>query len=417
MLIFWILFFLVISAFFSGMEIAYVSANKVGIEINKTKGSRRGKLLARLIEEPRGFLGTMLVGNNIALVVLTLLATALLSSFLEPFTGEGVWLLLANTLIITLFVLLFGEFLPKLFFSLFPNELLHIFAGPLAFFKIIFSFPVWLMTVLSTFILKYIFRTRLENEEIRLTRMDLQHYINRNILEENEIDKEIFENALNLDSLKVRDCLIPRTEIVGIDIEASREDLIRAFVQSNHSRIVVFEGDIENVKGYIHHQHLIHDFSTIRESLVEVPFVPETMNAKDLLLQLREDQKNLACVVDEFGGIAGIITLEDILEEIFGEIEDEYDDEELIERKISEYEFLLSGRLEISDLNEMYDNINLPEGDYQTLSGYIVMTSGIIPEEGEELELGDHKFIFEKVSNTKIELVRLIIGGGDDDEK
>jgi CBS domain containing-hemolysin-like protein len=391
------------------MEIAYVSANKVGIEISKNRGSQRGRLLARFYEEPKDFLGTMLVGNNIALVVLTTLATSLLSPYIEPVTGSGVGLLLANTLVITMFVLLFGEFLPKVFFSLFSNEMLFLFAYPLSFFQLLFRFPVWLMTILSTLILKYIFRTNVENEEIRLTRLDLQHYVNKNLLEEDEIDKEIFQNALNLDSLKVRDCMIPRTEIVGIDVMADRNELIKLFEDSNHSRILVYEGEIENVKGYIHHQHLINDFVTVKESMVDVPFIPETMSAKDLLLQLREDQKNLACVVDEFGGIAGLITMEDILEEIFGEIEDEYDDEEFIERKISDTEFLFSGRLEISDLNEFYDCFDIPEGDYQTLSGYIVMTSGIIPEEGEELILGNYKYIFEKVSNTKIDLVRMII--------
>jgi CBS domain containing-hemolysin-like protein len=412
MLIFWIILFLVLSAFFSGMEIAYISANKVGIEISKNKGSRRGRLLAKFYDDPKDFLGTMLVGNNIALVILTTLATVLISSNIERFTGSGIWLLLSNTLIITVFVLLFGEFLPKVFFRLFSNELLFSFAYPLAFFKFIFKFPVWLMTVLSTFILKYIFRTNVVNEEIRLTRIDLKHYVNKNILEEDEIDKEIFQKALNLDSLKVRDCMIPRTEIVGIDIDADRAELLKTFEESNHSRILVFEGEIENVKGYIHHQHLINDFISVKESMVDVPFTPETMSAKDLLLQLREDQKNLACVVDEFGGIAGIITMEDILEEIFGEIEDEYDDEGFTERKLNENEYLFSGRLEISDLNEFYENISIPEGDYQTLSGYLVMTSGIIPKEGEEFILENLKFVFEKVSNTKIELVRVTVING-----
>lgn len=415
MLIFWIILFLILSAFFSGMEIAYISANKVGIEISKNKGSRRGRLLAKFYDDPKDFLGTMLVGNNIALVILTTLATVLISSNIEQFTGSGIWLLLSNTLIITVFVLLFGEFLPKVFFRLFSNELLFGFAYPLAFFKWIFKFPVWLMTVLSTFILKYIFRTNVINEEIRLTRIDLKHYVNKNILEEDEIDKEIFQKALNLDSLKVRDCMIPRTEIVGIDVNADRAELLKTFEESNHSRILVFEGEIENVKGYIHHQHLINNFISVKESMVDVPFTPETMSAKDLLLQLREDQKNLACVVDEFGGIAGIITMEDILEEIFGEIEDEYDEEGFTERKLNDNEYLFSGRLQISDLNVFYENISIPEGDYQTLSGYIVMTAGLIPKEGEELLLENLKFVFEKVSNTKIELVRVIVLNGQEE--
>ena len=407
MIFFWIVLFLILSAFFSGMEIAYISANKVGIEISKNKGSRRGRMLAGFYENPKDFLGTMLVGNNIALVILTTLGTGLLSPYVIQLVGEGALLLVINTLIITVFVLLFGEFLPKVFANLFANSLLFGFAYLLAFFKYLFAFPVWMMTVLSTLILKYVFRTNVENVEIRLTRLDLEHYINKNILEPDEIDRDIFQKALNLESLKVRDCMIPRTEIVGIDLRANKTELIKLFNDSNHSRILVFDGDIENVKGYIHHQHLINEFSSIEEKLVEVPFIPETMSAMDLLLQLREDQKNLACVVDEFGGVAGIITMEDILEEIFGEIEDEYDEEGLTERQISENEFLFSGRLEIDDLNNAYENIQLPEGDFQTLSGYIVMTSGVIPKQGEELILGKYKFLFEKVSHTKIELVRM----------
>jgi putative hemolysin len=415
MLFFWIIFFLILSAFFSGMEIAYVSANKVGIEISKNRGSKRGRLLAHFYENPKDFLSTMLVGNNIALVVLTTLATALLSPMFEQFVGNGLLLLLINTIVITVVVLLFGEFLPKVIFRLFSNELLFSLAYPLAFFKFFFKSPVWMMTVLSTTILKYVFRTNVERVEIRLTRLDLEHYINKNILEEDEIDKDIFQKALNLDSLKVRDCMIPRTEIIAIDIHASRDELIKIFNESNHSRILVYENEIENVKGYIHHQHLIYDFESIEKNLVEVPFIPETMSAKDLLLELRENEKNLACIVDEFGGVAGLITMEDILEEIFGEIGDEYDEEDLIEKKISETEYLFSGRLEIDDLNETYPEIDLPDGDYQTLSGYIVMTSGAIPEQGEELILDKYKYIFEKVSNTKIELVRLIIIPNEDE--
>jgi len=416
MLLFWIIVFLVLSAFFSGMEIAFVSANKVGIEISKNKGSRKGRLLAGFYDDPKDFLSTMLVGNNIALVVLTTLATALLHPYVSSLVGDGYLLLLINTFIITLIVLLFGEFLPKVFFRLFANDLLFGFVYTLIFFRYIFRFPVWLMTVMSTFILKYVFRTNVENEEIRLTRLDLEHYINKTLLEEDEIDREIFQNALNLDSLKVRDCMIPRTEIKAIDMQAGREELIRLFNESNHSRILVYEGEIENVKGYIHHQHVINDFVSIAHNLVEVPFIPETMSAKDLLLELREAQKNLACVVDEFGGVAGIITMEDILEEIFGEIEDEYDEEDLIKRQLSDQEYLFSGRLEIDDLNENYPLVNIPEGDYQTLSGYIVMTSGVIPEQGEELILGRYRFIFEKVSNTKIDLVRMFILPEDTNE-
>lgn len=408
MLILTILIFLVLSAFFSGSEIAFLSASKLGVEIKRDKGSKRGAILASFYDKPKWFIATMLVGNNIALVVFTYFMTKLLEPSIIGVFGEGISLLLI-TLLITIVVLIFGEFLPKTFFRLYANDVLYFLAFPLLFFKALLSLPTWITTKFSNGILKYIFRKPMDTDDIALTRMDLEDYIEDNLDDEDEnVDKDILTNALNLHNLKVRDCMIPRTEITEIDINSSIEDLKNTFMDSGYSRILISDGDIENILGYVHHQQLLENPSSIEKMVLDIPFVPEAMNVKDLMLRFIKNGTNISCVVDEFGGTAGIITLEDILEEIFGEIADEHDDEEFIESEINENEYLFSGRLEIDYLNEKYEKLNLPEGDYQTLSGYIVMTSGNIPEEGAEIELDGFKFILVLVSDTKIETVRVI---------
>jgi len=408
MLVFTILIFLALSAFFSGSEIAFLSASKLGVEIRRDKGSKRGAILASFYDRPKWFIATMLVGNNIALVVFTYFMTMLIEPSIISFFGEGISLLLI-TLIITVVVLIFGEFLPKTFFRLYANDVLFFLAFPLLFFKSVLSLPTWITTKFSNGILKYIFRRTMDTDDIALTRMDLEDYIEDKLDDEDEkVDKDILTNALNLHNLKVRDCMIPRTEITEIDIKSSISDLKNTFKQSGYSRILISDGDIENILGYVHHQQLLENPGSIEKLVLDIPFVPEAMNVKDLMLRFIKNGTNISCVVDEFGGTAGIITLEDIIEEIFGEIADEHDDEEFIESVINENEFLFSGRLEIDYLNEKYDNLNLPEGDYQTLSGYIVMTSGNIPEEGAEIALDGFKFILVMVSDTKIETVRVI---------
>lgn len=408
MLILAILLFLVLSAFFSGSEIAFLSASKLGVEIKRDKGSKRGAVLASFYDRPKRFIATMLVGNNLALVVFTFFMTKLLEPSIISFFGEGISLLLI-TLVITVIVLIFGEFLPKTLFRLYANDILYFLAFPLLFFRLLLSLPTWITTKFSNGILKYIFRKPMDTDDIALTRMDLEDYIEDTLDDEDEnVDKDILTNALNLNNLKVRDCMIPRTEITELDIKSSIDDLKNTFMDSGYSRILISDGDIENILGYVHHQQLLKKPNSIEELVLDIPFVPEAMNVKDLMLRFIKNGTNISCVVDEFGGTAGIITLEDILEEIFGEIADEHDDEEFIESVISDNEYLFSGRLEIDYLNEKYENLSLPEGDYQTLSGYIVMTSGNIPEEGAEIELDGFKFILVMVSDTKIETIRVI---------
>lgn len=406
---FLIIFFLALSAFFSGSEIAFISANKLGVEVLKNKGSRKGNILAGFYEKQRNFISTMLVGNNITLVIFTSLIELAFRPLLVPYLGDTVVMLLMITIIATIIVLIFGEYMPKTIFRLFANEMLLNLAYPLNFFKWLLAFPTWIMTGTSNFLLKTVLKTPLEDADQALTKIDLEHFINDSISEQEDIDREILNNALNLFKTRVRDCMVPRTEIIHIDKNASIEELIYLFKESRHSRILITDGEIENVIGYVHHQQLLNNPTTIKRLVLDIPYIPEVMNVQELMLRFIKTGTTIACVVDEFGGIAGIITLEDILEEIFGEIEDEHDDEDLLEEQISDDEYLFSGRLEIDYINEKYTHINFPRGDYHTLSGYIIMTSANIPDTpGTVLEMDGYKFILENISDTKIETIRVI---------
>lgn len=411
MLFFLILLFLALSAFFSGSEIAFVSANKLNVEIKRNKGSRRGNILGQLFDNPSEFLGAMLVGNNVALVVFTYLMTQLMEPFFLTIVQNEIVLLLINTLIITLIVLVFGEYLPKTLFRLYANEVLYNLSYLLKIFKVILKLPTWLMIKLTNLMLRWFVKSPAENISMALNRLDLQNYMEDTISSFNEeIDQEIFTNALNLNQLKVRDCMVPRMEIIEADKSNSVDDILKLFKETNVSRILVTNGDIDNVIGYIHHQKLLNNPKSVKPLIMDIMLVPDAMNAQDLMFKFIKENNNIACVVDEFGGTAGVITLEDVLEEIFGDIEDEYDIEDHIERQISETEFLFSGRLEIDDLNDKFDQLSFPEGEYQTLSGFLVMSTGNIPEkEGEVWEIDNYKFVIEKLSDTKIETVRVFI--------
>jgi CBS domain containing-hemolysin-like protein len=412
MLIFWIIVFLLLSALFSGTEIAFVSANKLRIELKKKKHARRGIILTDFYDRPSDFLGTLLVGNNIVLVVFTYLMTKAISPFFEHFFQNEGLLLLVNTMVITIVVLIFGEFLPKTLFRLFADDILYFVAYPIKFFQIILAVPAWVMTKLAEALLKLFVRTSIQPDEQAFSRVDLEHFVNASPGNEEHpdiIDRELFGRALNLRDVRVRDCMIPRPEIEYIDITASVREMEDLFRETRHSRLVVVQDDIDNVLGYVHHQQLLRQPKSIKNILMDIHFVPEVMHVTKLLNRMIQNHTSLVCVVDEFGGLSGIITLEDILEELFGEIEDEHDEEDKIEIQLSENEYIFSGRFEIDYLNEKYPNLNLPEGDYHTLSGYLVMTTENIPEQGAEILLGDCKFILESVSETKIETVRIIV--------
>jgi CBS domain containing-hemolysin-like protein len=299
-------------------------------------------------------------------------------------------------------------------FRLYSNELIYGLTFPLAFFKWILKFPTWIMTTMSNFILKYIIRMPNEEVDEAFTRLDLETYVQESIADDNEaLEADIFKNALNLRQVKVRDCMIPRNEIVHLDKKSTPAEAIEVFKESKHSRLIVSDQDIENIVGYIHHQQLLDNPKQIKHLILDIMFVPEAMSAKDMMSKFINSDTNIACVVDEYGGTAGIITLEDILEEIFGEIEDEHDTEDYVEQKIGEMEYRFSGRLEVNYINEKYERINIPEGEYHTLSGYLVMTTGTIPESGAELTADGFRFILEQVSDTKIETVRMIVEDED----
>ncbi len=405
-----ILFFLLLSALFSGSEIAFVSANKLRIELKKKKGSRRGKILARFYDKPADFLGTMLVGNNIALVIFTNMMTIPLTYFFSKYFGieNELLMLFINTVLITIVILIFGEFLPKTLFRLFADDVLYFLAYPLRFLQFLLWILSWVMIRCANLLLKVVLKTEVAQVESALTRVDLGDFIQSSVTDDDDdIDTDLFHNVLQLREVKVRECMIPRPEIEEIDVNDSIEDLEQQFKETKLSRLIVTEDDIDNVLGYVHHAQMLKKPKDIKRLILDIPFVPETMRAQVLMNRFIKTGTTIACVVDEYGGVAGIITLEDILEEIFGEIEDEHDQEEYIETQVSESEFIFSGRLEIDYLNEKYEIINFPEGEYETLSGYLVMTTETIPKQNDEIILDGYKFVLELVSNTKIETIRV----------
>ncbi|MFT5908700.1 MAG: putative hemolysin [Paraglaciecola sp.] len=412
MILTFIILTLLLSALFSGTEIAFISASKLIVELKKKKGTRRGKIIAGFYEKPSEFMGVLLIGNNVMLVAFTTLMTIPLEFFLMERMGleSPIWILLSSTILITIVVLIFGEFLPKTLFRLYADGILYFFAYPLRMFKFLLTIPARITTYLSNFILIHVFKAIITEADAAFTRLDLENFVKSSVTSEAEedIDTELFERALNLRQLKVRECMVPRTEIESIDVSANVDELLQVFKDSSLSRIIVYKEDIDNVLGYVHHQQLLEEPKTIKKIVLDIPVVPEVMKVRDLLNHFIKNRLSIACVVDEFGGTSGIITLEDILEEIFGEIEDEHDQEEYLEQEISETEYLFSGRLEIDYLNDKYEHLELPDGEYHTLSGYLVMTTEAIPEQGVILELEGYKFILELVSDTKIETIRVI---------
>jgi len=409
-LVIFLLLFLGLSAIFSGTEIAFISASKLRVELNRKKGSNRGMILADFYKKPADFLSTMLVGNNIALVVFTTLMTQLLTPLVEPYLQNEIGQLLLFTLITTIIVLIFGEFMPKTLFRLYANEVLYFLAYPLKALRYILVLPSWLMIKLSNIFIGLIVREPVEEVGEAFTRLDLENFIktSRPSTPDEDIDTDLFEKALNLRDVRVKDCMIPRPEIQFIDVKASIDELEQKVKSTNLSRLIVTRNnDIDEVLGYVHHQQLLKHPPTIQELILDILIVPESMRVNNLLSRFIKQRLSIACVVDEFGSTSGVVTLEDVLEEIFGEIEDEHDQEEHVEEELSENEFMFSGRLEISYLNEKY-NLNFPEGEYHTLSGYLVMTQESIPEQNARIEQDGYTFVLELVSDKKIETVRVI---------
>lgn len=410
--LFWLFLLLAMcaSAFFSGIEIAFVSANKLKIELDNAKGNFTARILSYFLKKPAKFIGAMLLGNNIALVIYSILMAMILEPVLiEHLTHNELVILLLQTLISTLLVLFFAEFLPKALFRINPNTVLSIAAIPIAIvYGILYPFT-WVTVGISNVILKA-FKIDTSESDLAFSKIDLEDFVSniQEVQDEgNEVDSEIqiFKNALNFADVKVRECMIPRTEIIAMNVEASIDELQKQFVETGLSKILIYRDSIDNIIGYVHSKELFKRPESIKSILLPVSTVPEVMSANDLLKKSIKERRSVAVVVDEFGGTSGILTIEDIIEEIFGEIEDEHDKEELVEVQINQHAFQFSARLEIDYIAEQY-KLKLPESeDYETLGGYIINLHESIPKKGEVILDDNYEFVIDDVSDNKIELI------------
>jgi CBS domain containing-hemolysin-like protein len=408
---------LLFSAFFSGIEIAFISSNKLHIELQSQQGIISGKILSRFLKKPSAFIGTTLVGNTISLVVygiyMAKLVEPMLINYLPIYLQTDIFILFSQTTIATILVLLVAEFTPKSVFLLNPNGLLSFFAIPLWLIYYL-TYPIVVGIVsLSKLFIKYALRLDYSEDKPVFGLTDLDHFIKNTTQvdhQENkvELDKRIFNNALEFKTIKVRECMIPRTEVVAVEIEDTLEELRFAFTDSGHSKVLIYKETIDDVIGYCHSLALFKKPTNIEEILTPIIIVPETMAVNELMIQFIQEHKSLALVVDEFGGTAGIVSLEDIIEEIFGEIQDEHDDEDLVEEKINETTYSFSARLEIDYLNEKY-LLDLPEGDYDTLGGFILSITENFPTLNDVVERHQFTFIIESMEENRIDLVKLII--------
>ena len=412
-ILFNILVSLAFSAFFSGMEISYVSANKLRFELDKKDKSLTSKILDVFFHNPNQFISTMLVGNNIALVVYGLQMAILLEPWIAQFVDQEALIVLIQSIISTILILFTGEFIPKTIFKIDPNFFLRLFALPLYLIYILLYPISKFSSLLSFLILRIAGVKNLKDSGVyTLGKVDLDYFIQQSIEDapqDSEMDTEvkIFQNALEFSNVKVRDCIVPRTEIVAGDKEVSTDELRSRFIETGLSKILIYDENIDNIIGYIHSSELFKHPDNWLEQLCKVSIVPETMAANKLMRVLMQEKKSLAVVVDEFGGTSGIVTLEDLVEEIFGEIEDEHDMRREVARKVSENEYLLSGRMEIDTLNEMF-GLDLPESDdYVTIAGLILHYYQKFPKLNESIEYGKYTFKIVKATATKIELVRM----------
>lgn len=414
---------LLLSAFFSGMEIAYVSSNKIHIEIEKKQNDFIAKILTKLTKKPSKFMATMLIGNNIALVVYGFFMGDLLVNWFQSFlpSDSGFvnaaltdFSLLSQTIISTIIILITAEFLPKVFFQIYSNTLIKFFAVPAymfyVFFGVISSFVMWITDV----ILRKFFKTEGDNVQLAFTKIELGNYISEqmeSVEESDDVDSEIqiFQNALEFSEVKAREIMVPRTEITAVELHEDPKSLSSIFTDTGYSKILVYKDTIDDILGYIHSFELFKKPKTIKSIVLPVEFVPETMLIKDILNNLTKKRKSIAVVLDEYGGTAGILTVEDIVEELFGEIEDEHDSVELIEEKIDDLNYKLSARLEVDYINETY-KLNLPDDEnYETIGGLILSHFERIPMRDDVVIIDNFQFTILDVSNTKVELVHLSI--------
>ena len=400
---------ILLSAFFSGMEIAFVAANKLHIELEKKKAGLNAKLLKKLTQTSSKFITTMLVGNNIALVVYSYFMGTFVLGFLPIAGWNDFNILLIQTLISTLIILVTAEFLPKAIFRIYANEALKYFVVPAYFFYVIFGFFSWGITLISDGLLKIFFKTTSDKQQTEFSKEELGNYISEQMLETNEMDDEvdseiqIFQNALEFHKVKAREIMVPRIEMRAVDIHESIIDLRAIFVKSGHSKILVYKNSLDDLIGYVSAFDLFKKPKSIRSIIKPIEFVPESMIVNSVLNQLIKKRRSIAIVLDEYGGTSGMITVEDIVEELFGEIEDEHDTQILIDNKLSENTYHFSARLEVDYLNEEY-GLQIPKEEaYETLGGFIIYYTESIPAINEELRIENFRIKIVKVSGSKID--------------
>jgi putative hemolysin len=415
-----ILISLVFSFFFSGIEIAFLSANRLQIELKAKKGVTWATIMSRFIKKPSGFIGTTLIGNTLALVLFGIYTTEMfepmLKETLPASLNNELSVLLIQTFGSTMVILFTAEFLPKSLFLINPNLMLAALAVP---FQLLY-FPIWVIMFpivsLSKFVIIYVLRLEYSEEKPVFGLTDLNNYLKNSLNvkhddEEIKLDRKIFHNALEFKTVRIRDCMIPRTEIAAIDIRDGIEKLKEAFLESGHSKILIYKEKIDDIIGYCHSAALFGKPQTIEEILTPIRIVPETMLANALMVQLIKERKSLAAVVDEFGGISGLVSMEDVIEEIFGDIEDEHDEDTLVEQKLDDKTYQLSARHEIDYLNETY-GWSLPEGDYETLGGLILSFTEDFPDQGEEIKIPGYTFSILTTLDNRIQTVTLTVEDG-----
>ena len=403
---------LLLSAFFSGIEIAFVSSNKLKLELDKGSGSFISRLISIFSKDESNFIATMLVGNNIALVIFSISMTDLLDDFLLIYYFSDFTLLLIKTFISTLIILVVDEFIPKAIFRINPNYLIRFFSIPLMLFYLIL-FPIVFITLsISEFLLKYIFRININPVKQIFSTVDLDEYL-ENLSQKSEGDPspevEMLQNAIELSNTKVRECMVPRTDIIAINIKSSIDELKDLFISKKYTKILIYKGNIDNIIGYAHSSDLFKNPMTIKSMMLRIPIVTESLPANEMLNMFINRSKSIALVVDEFGGTSGLVTIEDVTEEIVGDIEDEHDIGEIVDKKISDSEYVFSSRMEVDHINYKY-NLKLPESEeYETIAGLFLSLYEDIPKIGDKIEFDDICLIIDDVDEKSIQLIRLVI--------
>ncbi len=410
-MIFAIVASIILIGFFSGYEIGFVSANRLSLELKKKQGSRSGKIIAGFLEAPTQFIGTCLIGVNISLVVFGILFEELLHTHIWSKFGLGDGaILVGNTLVSTLVILFIGELVPKAIFKARAAAMINTFAPVAQFFHLLFKPLTVILVNTAQWVLSNVLQVKMVYKKEAFTKVDLAHFVQQTNAhqEQQELNTDLFENALSLPDIKVRKCLVPRTEIVGVEIQTSLEEVKALFIETKLSKLIVYNDTLDNIVGYIHQLDLFKKPNDIKAILHPILLVTESMNAADLINLFSKKRKSIAWVVDEFGGTAGIVTMEDVLEEIFGEINDEYDEQEFLEKKISANEYIFSGRLELDYLYEKY-GIDFAADSAETLSGYLIHKHEAIPKVREVIHLSHFDAEILMVSDTRIEKVKLTI--------